>query len=105
MVSPDHRNDDGISKLVEFLVIHLEVHFRSVQQLKPALVRQLGDVKAELADRERSFHLLYGTIALNEQRLSIGHKRFRNGTHVYIPPCGLTERLLIDRPTTSRSRS
>jgi hypothetical protein len=95
LVSPDHGNDDGMPKVVEFLIIHLETWPHFANRPIPTVFRQQREVEAELANRECPVQLFFRTIRLIEQRLRVGDKPFCNGAHVQIPPCGCTERLTI----------
>jgi hypothetical protein len=95
LVSSDHGNDDGMPKVVEFLIVHLEAWPHFAHRLIPTVFRHQREVEAELANRECLVQLSFRTIRLIEQRLRVGHKRFCNGAHVQIPPCGCTERLTI----------
>ncbi len=86
LVSPDHGEDDGSLKLLEFLIIHLEGWLHLTDRRVSLVLRQDGEVIAELAHRERFVHLLQRTIGLIEERLRVGHKCFGNGAHVQAPP-------------------
>jgi len=93
VVSPDHGDNDGTLECIEFLVIHPEGSLQFAESRIPPVIRQQREIKAELANRECLVQLFLRTIGVIEQRLRVGHKRFCNGAHVQIPPCGCTGRL------------
>jgi hypothetical protein len=90
VVPPDHGKDDGSSKFVEFIIIHLKARSHFTDRLFPIVFRQQREVVAELAKRKRVVQLFFRTIGPVEQRLRVGHKRFCYGAHVEAPSPGCT---------------
>ena len=82
LVSPDHGNDDGTPKVVEFLVIHLEAwpHFAKRQippgDSDPQLAERVDHAHGQTRDRGvRDLKVLLGVAEPFDDRL--GGERFR----------------------------
>jgi hypothetical protein len=80
VVTMDHWKDDGLPKVGELPIRHLQGRLQFVDSCLPLVLWQERKVPAHLCDGHRTVHFVYGSVGLIKQRPGISCKSIGNGS-------------------------